>query len=266
MLYALSDGIAYLLRNVLKYRLTVVRINVNAALTGLDKAAKAQIENKFYKTLSDNFIESIKGFSCSLEFLKKRYKVLNPEILKEEYNNGKSVLLAGSHYNNWEWGIQVFDSWFDHKICGIYQVVSNPWIHKYLMHKRSRYGMVLVSARNAIKNIQMLEGLHATMILNDQSPSNMERAIWYNFLGIDTPFVHGLEAIATKTNWPVYYYEVIRKKRGYYEIELSIISAEPAKAGFNEITATYASKLERTILKAPENWLWSHKRWKRIGI
>jgi KDO2-lipid IV(A) lauroyltransferase len=29
-----------------------------------------------------------------------------------------------------------------------------------------------------------------------------------------------------------------------------------------EITRLYAKKLEEIIYERPENWLWSHKRWK----
>jgi KDO2-lipid IV(A) lauroyltransferase len=50
--------------------------------------------------------------------------------------------------------------------------------------------------------------------------------------------------------------------RGRYEITLTTLCDNPRDLPKGEITRLYAKKLEEIIYERPENWLWSHKRWK----
>jgi KDO2-lipid IV(A) lauroyltransferase len=96
----------------------------------------------------------------------------------------------------------------------------------------------------------------------DQSPRNKEKAIWVDFLGRDTAFLHGPEKYAMQYNYPVFYADIKQVKRGYYTLYLSILADDPASLSEGEITKRFAAKLESIILEDPGNWLWSHKRWK----
>jgi KDO2-lipid IV(A) lauroyltransferase len=51
-------------------------------------------------------------------------------------------------------------------------------------------------------------------------------------------------------------------KRGYYTLELVLLTEDPASMPQGEITRLYAHHLEETIKLEPAYWLWSHKRWK----
>lgn len=61
---------------------------------------------------------------------------------------------------------------------------------------------------------------------------------------------------------PVIFMHIVKKKRGYYELEFSLISEHPRDEEPNAITARYATMLEKHIRDKPEYWLWSHRRWK----
>jgi KDO2-lipid IV(A) lauroyltransferase len=100
----------------------------------------------------------------------------------------------------------------------------------------------------------------------DQSPGRkyIDKAYWINFLGRDTAFLHGPEKHAVTNNYVVMYIDVQRKKRGYYTIELSVLTDKPSQLSDGEITSRFAKKLESIIYKDPTNWLWSHRRWKLI--
>ena len=42
--------------------------------------------------------------------LEKRIKLSNPEVMSDYYKAGKSVLLVGAHFNNWEWSLRLCDA------------------------------------------------------------------------------------------------------------------------------------------------------------
>jgi KDO2-lipid IV(A) lauroyltransferase len=72
----------------------------------------------------------------------------------------------------------------------------------------------------------------------------------------------GTEQLARKYNYPVYFMDIKRPKRGYYDIEIIPIAVKPGETKEYEITTRYMQLLEEKIKKQPELWLWSHKRWK----
>ena len=100
-------------------------------------------------------------------------------------------------------------------------------------------------------------------MIADQSPSNTKKAYWIDFLNQDTACLHGPEKYSKKYNLPVFYGHVERVKRGYYTVRLSEIEINTEERTEGKITSAYMKKLENDILKKPENWLWSHRRWKR---
>ena len=58
--------------------------------------------------------------------------------------------------------------------------------------------------------------------------------------------------------------DIQRVKRGYYELTLEEITDDPTVLEPGEITQRYANMLEKAILKNPQNWLWTHRRWKHV--
>ena len=102
------------------------------------------------------------------------------------------------------------------------------------------------------------------IMASDQSPSNIKKAIWVKFLGRDTAFLQGPEVYAKKHDLPVVFVDIQRVKRGYYELEMKLITENPLELPEGEITQRYASMLEEAIRNKPENWLWSHRRWKHV--
>ena len=52
-------------------------------------------------------------------------------------------------------------------------------------------------------------------------------------------------------------------KRGYYQVNYLRIYPDGEKFKEYEVVKKYYDLLEKTINKSPDNWLWSHRRWKR---
>lgn len=61
---------------------------------------------------------------------------------------------------------------------------------------------------------------------------------------------------------PVLYARLNKLKRGYYTLEFVEVVVNAAATEYGEITERVTQLLEKDILKYPEFWLWSHKRWK----
>ena len=263
LLYLQSGIVFFLMYHVFGYRKKVVWNNLKKSFPEKSESELKKITKGFYKNLSDITVESIKGLSMSKKTLLKRYKVLNPEILDKYYNQNKSVIAVASHYANWEWGVLCLSLQFKHKSVGLYKPLSNKYIDNSMKKSRAAWGMNLLSIYETSKYIEIKNTEPSIYyMISDQSPSNVEKAYWINFLNQDTACLHGVENYAKKFDLPVVYGHVNRVKRGYYEISISLVESNPKETAEGEITKAYMKILEDYILNKPENWLWSHNRWK----
>ncbi|MDL2313138.1 lysophospholipid acyltransferase family protein, partial [Bacteroidales bacterium OttesenSCG-928-B11] len=209
--------------------------------------------------------EMIKMLTMSRKQLSKRYVCVNPEIVDQYYSQRKSVILMSSHYNNWEWMVLGLDLFFKHHGVGVGAPNSNKTFEKLINKARTRYGTEVIFAdriREEFKRRDLNDIRTTYMMLADQSPSNPEKSFKTTFLHQPTAVLYGAEHFALKYNIPVVYYEVIKRSRGYYELHFRLITDTPKTTAHGDITKAYLTLLEETISKQPENWLWSHKRWK----
>lgn len=263
ILYIFSDILFCFFYYIFGYRKNVVFNNLRKSFPEKTENEIVQIAKKFYKNLSDITLESIKGLSLSKKTLKKRYPVINIELLNEYFNKGQSIIGLAAHYTNWEWGVISFGFQFKHKSIGLYKPLSNKYIDNYVKKSRAAWGMNLVSIKETNKVFEKKHEKPAIyFMISDQSPSNLKKAKWVKFLNQDTACLHGAEFYAKKYDIPLIFGHVQRINRGYYQVELSVFEENPKNTADGEITEKYMQKIEEIIRKKPENWLWSHKRWK----
>ena len=100
-LYLFSDFFYYILYYILRYRRKVVRNNLKLVFPEKAKNDLFMIEKKYYRNLSDVFLESFKSMNMKEEEIKKRFHFTNPEVLEQIYDSEKNLIVMGSH--TWEW-------------------------------------------------------------------------------------------------------------------------------------------------------------------
>ncbi len=263
LLYATSDILRFILERVVKYRKKVIISNIRSCFPYMSEDELNRNVHLFYKNLSDVMVESVKGFTITPEQVRKRHKLVNPEVMNQYFYNEKTIIIGVAHYTNWEWGTLSAPIFLQSHIDVFYKPLSNSIIDRYLRESRRKIGSEMISidktARAFIKNSNNTLGY---VMATDQSPSNVDKAHWIKFLGRETAFLHGMEYYAKRFNYPVLFVDIQRVKRGYYELTASILTENPKDMEEGEVTALYAQKLEDIIKKRPENWLWSHRRWK----
>ena len=262
-LYIMSDFIYFILYYIIKYRKAVVIKNIRNSFPAKSEEEVIILAKKFFRHLTDITLESIKSMSMSEKNLRKRYILKNIEIANNYFDAGKSILCLTSHYGNWEYGILSTNNAIFHQAIALYLPLTNKRSEKYGLKRRKRFGIQMVAVQET-KSI-FAKPLHkpvAIIMAADQSPSNLERSIWVDFLNQETACLHGPEAYAYKTGMPVVYLKISKIKRGYYQLEFEKLIDDPSKCVAGETTKTYFNRLERDITEKPEYWLWSHRRWK----
>ena len=267
ILYVLSDLLFWLLYAVVGYRKAVIRKNLKESFPEKSEEELRKIERGFYRFFCDYLVETIKMMTISKENIRRRLTFKGTELVDEIVESGQSCAVYLGHLGNWEW-VTSLPLWVTPKAqCGqIYHPLENKEFDRLFLYSRQRLGAKCIAMQDTLREILNYRKENQPVVIgyiSDQVPFWTNIHHWVDFLHHDTPVLTGTERIARKVNHAVFFLDVHRVRRGYYEAEFKLITREPQKMDEFEITDIYFKLLEESIRRAPEFWLWSHNRWKR---
>jgi KDO2-lipid IV(A) lauroyltransferase len=262
-LYFLSNFQYYLVYYVVGYRKKVVRQNLSNSFPDKDFKSIRLIEKKFFKYFSDLIYEIIKLTTISNKELNKRVKFNGLDQLEHYFKNNISVLACTGHYGNWELCMLALGLNVSVMPHVIYKPIKNEEFENWFLQFRTRFGNVFVPKRQTLRKVIDTKN-QPTMFCfaSDQSPARDEVQYTLNFLNQPTAALLGLEKIAMQTKRPIFYFDVKRTRRGYYEVDILPLCLQPELTKKHEITDLFFDFLTKTIKNEPAFWLWSHRRWK----
>ena len=268
--YLFSDILFVLVAYVLRYRHRVIWKNLrNSYPEKSDKEIKI-LQRQFYRHACDLIAETVKYTTMSRKNIMRRMVFKGNEQVAEILNSGQSIALLLGHYGNWEW-VTSLALWLppltrDVMLGELYHPLQNKVMDRVVLKMRSRMEPVCVPKNDTLRwLIGNKQADRPTMLgyINDQVPKWENIHHWLTFLNQETPVFTGIERITRQLNQAVVYIDVKRLRRGYYECEYQVITRDPSTMGEYELTDIYFQRMEQTINRAPQFWLWSHNRWKR---
>ncbi|MCJ7465993.1 MAG: lysophospholipid acyltransferase family protein [Maribacter sp.] len=263
LFYGFSNFVNFMVFHLIGYRKKVVKENLRLAFPTKTNEEITQIERDFFKHMCDLFLETVKTMNLSKEEVKKRYKVINIEVLRDILKH-KSVLLVCSHYANWEWNVSI-NNYVDAKGYAVYQKIGNVYFDAFIKKVRARWNTNLITQQQTVKTVMrnQKEQIRSCYgMVSDQSPQAHMATYWAEFMGVKVPIFNGAESMARKLDLAVVFLKVSKVKRGYYQAEFIPITTSGKNTGPHEITNKFLRLTEQQIREKPEHYLWTHKRWK----
>lgn len=265
--YILADILAFLARDVVRYRRKVIMQNLRSSFPDKSEKELKTICRQFYAFLADYFVETIRLGGISESEIRRRMTFENTELLEQLTAQGHIVALLLGHYCNWEW----LSTLPLHLHAGIYpsqiyHPLENSDADRAFARIRSRFGAVNVTMRDTIRYLTSHRDMGHTTItgfIADQSPLYSSTHLWLDFLNHDTGVYTGPEKIMRRYHGAMVYAHITRPRRGYYHCRFELICEDAAQQPEFEPTRCYFRLLEQQIRAVPHLWLWSHRRWKR---
>lgn len=267
VLYLMADAIIYpLMYYVARYRLKVVRKNMRNSFPEKSQIELKQLEKQFYHHFSDVLVEVVYGYRISDEEMRKRVVFENVELVERLGEKTKGVIAYLGHMGNWEWLVDLNKRFVGNMVeYNVYRKLKNPNSDKMMLELRSKRGGECVEKNQLLRKLVTLRHAdHPYVIgmLADQKPSKRSSYAWTTFLHQETAFLDGSEVLARKFGYSAVYAHIYSPKRGYYRISFKMITDNPSAMEYGEMTQSYAKYLEQNIYTQPEQWLWTHNRWK----
>jgi KDO2-lipid IV(A) lauroyltransferase len=264
VLYLFSDLLYLILYHIVSYRRKVVAINLKNSFPEKTDEERRTIEKKFYRHLSDLIVETLKGTHLSKASQRKRFTYSNLEIIDKLREEKRDIVAVLGHYNNWEWPT-LLPYYLKYKTIIIYKPLQNKYFNNFVNNHRSEYGIVLTPTSQVIReiiNYRKNAVNTVSVFISDQIPAIGDIKYWTTFLNQDTAVFTGAGKIASKYDMALVFFNVQKVKRGYYNLDVELLYDHTAGIPENIITETHVRRLEEIIREKPENWIWSHRRWK----
>jgi Kdo2-lipid IVA lauroyltransferase/acyltransferase len=264
VLFVFSDIVFPIMYYFPGYRRKVVRTNLVNSFPEKNIKEIIKIEKAFYHHLCDLFFETFKLIHFSTQEAMDRMKMTNPDLLDRLYNEGKDVTVVLGHYGNWEW-TRCMGLYTKLQAVPIYKPLKNKHFDRFIYKIRSRYNPILAPMSDVIREVIKLRQKNIRSLfafVTDQTPPKEDIKFWTKFLHQDTPVYLGAEKIASKYNMAVVFFNIQNVRRGYYTFTAELLFENSKGLAEHLITETHVRRLEEIIREKPEQWLWSHRRWK----
>tara|TARA_B100000287_G_scaffold351320_1_gene340394 strand:- start:429 stop:1289 length:861 start_codon:yes stop_codon:yes gene_type:complete len=179
-------------------------------------------------------------------------------ILKEK----KRVVFISGHFNNFELMAMQIEK-IGIELSAIYRPLNNIFLNKTMEKIRTQYicknqikkGMA--GTRQVIRNLK--KGSSVALMIDQRVREGLKVKFFGN-LATTTTIPAQLVKKYKCELVPIY---IERKEKHYFKMHISKPIKINTKKTTQEITLFLNTVLEKMILKNPDQWIWTHDRWKK---
>lgn len=255
------------------YRRATVKQNLALAYPQQPETQEAILKG-FFNHLGCLPLEFLRNNALTRRQLEQETIFLGEEYLQDALSEGKGMLLLSGHFANWELGLRALT--LKTKVYVTSKKLHQGWAQWCLEKQRKVFNMdIIYSGKGEASSIKKLlraskEQACVLYVLDQHTAGTAGLRV--NFFGVPAATSKGLASIALKTGMPVVPMRGIRRGDGKLEVtfypKLPLLKSDKPDrqaAHHEEIflnTQLYSDVLEHLIRKRPEQWLWSHRRWK----
>ena len=262
-----------------KYR-NITTENIQLAKPPLvaDRAGARQLALKTFEYFALSFMHILYMDRFIHLKNKKHISFKNDGIINRSLKENRGVILVSGHLGNWEIGInELAKKGYPINLVAFQYV--NPYLNNMMNRFRLRCHVNIIPTKGAIRHCEAaLNKGQAVIMLVDQT--GREDGVEAQFFGRTAPAMWGPANLHLKTRLtdgqagaPIIPYGV-RYDSGSdseFKIHYTISVKEPIQfqptgnkdADIKQLAQLYLSEIEKIIRRAPEQWIWFHRRWKK---
>ena len=264
VLYLFSDFIFIVIYYIVGYRRKVVFENLQNSFPTKSLEELKQTEKDFYINFCDYIVETFKSFTVSSNELRVRVQHINQHVFDDAKVEGKNIILLAGHVFNWEWINALALSIAQENSHPVYRKVQSSFWEQKIKELRTRFGNEPLEAKEVVRHIfrNPNDGNSIYLFVADQTPHVSEVTFGLKFLNQKTPVFVGYDKLSTRMDLAFIYCDMKKVKRGFYQVNYYRIQPDGEKFVEHDVVKKFHTLLENTINKRPDNYLWSHRRWK----
>ncbi len=223
---------------------------------------KERLAQEAFQNLAISLMEFFR-IPFLLKDAQDRFRFEGTQYLDEAFAKGKGVIFVVSHLGSWEYLSFLFFL-RDYPCSVVVTGTKNPYIYQWIQELRRSVRITPLYKKNSIRTVlNELKQNRLTAILIDQWAGR--DGLWVDFFSKPTSTTSIPARLALKTGAALVPGYCLRIRPGYYKIVISPeVPREEGPEAEKMTTLKLNRLLEKEILNHPEQWSWTHRRWKSL--
>ena len=246
-------------------RVEYVLANLRVAFPDKSEAERREIGRESYVQLAWNLIDVARGRNWTADEIRSRVDLEGKEIADAVLEGGKAVVCLSLHIGHFELLMRAVPL-FGIPVSVIGRPLGNRLLRDELVRQRTSTGAELLLHRNVLP--QMLRLIHkgrVVTVLNDQY-ARRSRGVFVPFFGVRASTSLGPAILALRTGVPIVPAYTTRVGPDHHRMvvrpPLETPDTGDRRKDAELLTARCNAAMEEIIRAHPEQWMWSHRRFR----
>lgn len=246
-------------------RRRIALANLSRAYPELPVAERRQLARRAAQHLGMTLVELPRLLAAPLEETLARIRLDGIDHLHEAMRVHGRALVLTAHVGNWEI-LCAAHRLTEYGLSVVVRPLDAPWLDAVADRLRRRTGVEVIDKRGALRPVlEALRRGRMVGILMDQNASRRE-GVFVRFFGHPASTSRSIALLAVRTGAPVVPIFARRTAGTGHTVvirpPLPLPASNDPEAAVVELTARCTAQIEEVIREAPEQWLWSHDRWR----
>jgi Kdo2-lipid IVA lauroyltransferase/acyltransferase len=254
--------------HVLRFRRAVALDNLRRAYgDDLSEADRRRIVRAMGSQLGMTFAELFGLARYRPETIEQYVEAVGVDGIQEALRAGKGAIVVSGHLGSWELGV-ASQALRGLPVHCLFHRFKNEAANRWIVATRTRTGLQLIDYKHSARHI--LETLRKGEIVAFPMDQNMppSRGIVATLFGIPCMTTPAPAVFAQRTGAPVFFVNIERLAPGRHRLTVEPVAPPPSDVprdlAVRQATQLYNGILEARIRVHPEQWLWTHRRFKPI--
>ena len=244
-----------------------VRRHLAIAFPDAPAAERRSLQHRISARLGENFAEVLRLGMASRQEIGRLVRFEGREHMDEALAARHGVILVTGHIGCWELMAAAI-ALEGYPLNVIARELFDPRLDQLLVTTRSRHGVKTIQREDAAAAREILRTLKRGEILGMLIDVDISASgAFVPFFGRPAWTPTGAAAFSMRARAPVVMGFINRDGDGHvvrFERPLLPVSSGDRDADLRENTARYTAAIEAAIRRQPEDWVWTHRRWRRV--
>tara|TARA_B100001559_G_C16488176_1_gene617100 strand:- start:921 stop:1781 length:861 start_codon:yes stop_codon:yes gene_type:complete len=239
----------------------IIYSNIRNAIPNIETNHLHKITKKMWNNYGRVFAEYVFIKDYRNGKLASKIEIYGQEVLEEIIQKNKQVVFISGHFGNFELMAMYLEK-AGIKLSAIYRPLNNIFLNPIIERIRKKYicKYQIKKGIGGIKNLIKLKNQNfSTALMIDQRVSE---GIFSNFFNKKALTTTVPAQLVKKYNLPVVPVYIERAKDISFKINIYQPIYFSRDSSIKNITDNLNQEIEKMILKKPDQWIWSHNRWK----
>ena len=237
----------------------IIRKNLEIFSQNISKLEKNRISKSMWKNYGMTFIEYI--FLGHFRNQNSHIDIVGEKIIAEVIKKNKPVIFISGHFANYElMSMEITKR--NINLATIYRPLNNYFLNPFMEYLRKKYvckNQIKKGINGVREAIDYIKKNHSIALMIDQRVSEGEKINFFDKAALTTTLPAQL---ALKYNLGIIPVFIERTKNNRFKIEFQNEVKAKKFIDKTELTKELNKILEKMIVRNPNQWIWTHDRWK----